>query len=145
MIECTEGWDTCFCVSMGSNKSEDYAMAVRVSDGQLTVDVKDEAFAPLFAQAAAADFKPEYIEKNQIELTIPEIPNKEVLTKLKSHPMWNEYNKRCISCGSCTVACSTCTCFNTTDVIYNENTNTPAVGISFVPIKTLLPSGKLNV
>ena len=24
MMECTEGWDTCFCVSMGSNKSEDY-------------------------------------------------------------------------------------------------------------------------
>ena len=123
MIECTEGWDTCFCVSMGSNKSEDYAIAVRVGEGELTVDVKDEAFAPLFSQAAAADFKPEYIEKNQIELTIPEIPNKEVLTKLKSHPMWNEYNKRCISCGSCTVACSTCTCFNTTDVIYNENTH----------------------
>ena len=123
MIECTEGWDTCFCVSMGSNKAEDYALAVRVGEGELTVDVKDEAFAPLFAEAAGVDFKPEFIEKNEIELTIPEIPNKEVLTKLKSHPMWNEYNKRCISCGSCTVACSTCTCFNTTDVIYNENTN----------------------
>ena len=37
--------------------------------------------------------------------------------------MWNEYNKRCVSCGACTVACSTCTCFTTTDIIYNENAN----------------------
>ena len=29
MMECTTGWDTCFCVSMGTNKSEDYSMAVR--------------------------------------------------------------------------------------------------------------------
>ena len=29
MMECTEGWDTCFCVSMGTNKAEDYAAAVR--------------------------------------------------------------------------------------------------------------------
>ena len=27
MMECTTGWDTCFCVSMGTNKSEDYSMA----------------------------------------------------------------------------------------------------------------------
>jgi len=123
MMECTEGWDTCFCVSMGANKAEDYAMAVRVGDGELSVEVKDADFASYFDNEPACEFKPEYIRKNQLEVTVPEISDKEVLTRLKHHPMWNEYNKRCVSCGACTVACSTCTCFTTTDVIYNENSN----------------------
>lgn len=123
MMECTTGWDTCFCVSMGTNKSEDYSMAVRFGEGELSLDVKDDAFAPYFEGKNETGFKPEYVEKNQLTVEVPEIPNKEVLTKLKNHPMWNEYNKRCISCGACTVACSTCTCFTTTDIIYNENAN----------------------
>ena len=123
MMECTTGWDTCFCVSMGTNKSEDYSMAVRFGEGELSLDVKDDAFAPYFEGKNETGFKPEYVEKNQLTVDVPEIPNKEVLTKLKNHPMWNEYNKRCISCGACTVACSTCTCFTTTDIIYNENAN----------------------
>ena len=36
-----------------------------------------------------------------------------------------EFDGRCISCGACTVACSTCTCFTTRDVIYGDN---PEVG-----------------
>ena len=52
---------------------------------------------------------------------MPVIPNKEVLNNLKKHNMWEEYGNRCIGCGSCTIACSTCTCFTTTDVMYQEN------------------------
>ena len=69
------------------------------------------------------DFEPQFVEKNELTLTVPEIPDKEVLTKLKDHPMWRQFDGRCISCGACTVACSTCTCFTTTDIIYNENRN----------------------
>jgi len=29
MMECGGGDDTCFCVSMGSNKTDDYALAFR--------------------------------------------------------------------------------------------------------------------
>ncbi len=120
LMECKEGWDTCFCVSMNSNKTENYSLAVRKEENNLLVEVKDEKFAQYFGEENS-DFKPEFIEKNEIELKIPEIKNKEILNKLKVHPMWNEYNKRCISCGACTIACSTCTCFTTTDIIYNEN------------------------
>lgn len=123
MMECTEGWDTCFCVSMGTNKADDYAAAVRFGDGELLFDVEDQDLAPYFEKMEENGFKPDYIKENEISLTVPEIPDKDVLTKLKSHPMWQEYNGRCISCGACTVACSTCTCFTTTDIIYNENSN----------------------
>lgn len=45
MMECQEGWDTCFCVSMGTNKAEDYSMAVRFGEDGLSFQVKDESFA----------------------------------------------------------------------------------------------------
>ena len=121
MMQCDLDDDTCFCVSMGTNKTDNYSLAVVCQDGALKVEVKAEAFAPYFEGKTADDYTPSFPTENKTKVTMPEIPNKEVLTKLKNHPMWEEYNKRCISCGSCTVACSTCTCFTTTDIAYNEN------------------------
>ena len=121
MMQCDLDDDTCFCVSMGTHKTDNYSLAVVCQDGALKVEVKDEAFAPYFEGKTADDYTPSFPTENKTKVTMPEIPNKEVLTKLKNHPMWEEYNKRCISCGSCTVACSTCTCFTTTDIAYNEN------------------------
>ncbi len=123
LMECTEGWDTCFCVSMGSNKTENYSLAVRFNEDELLFDIKDEEFKSYFEDKNREDFDLQFIEQNEVNVDIPEIPNKDVLNKLKKHSMWDEYNKRCIGCGSCTVACSTCTCFTTSDVIYNENIN----------------------
>lgn len=121
MMECNKGWDTCFCVSMGSNKSDEYSVAVRNEDGYWLVDVKDDEFDCF--KTEEADFNVEFVEENELSVELPEIKNKAVLTKLKSHPMWNEFNSRCISCGACTIACATCTCFTTTDIAYNENPN----------------------
>lgn len=121
MMECSEGWDTCFCVSMGSNKTDEYSVAVRNEDGYWLVDVKDDEFDCF--KTEEADFNVEFVEENELSVELPEIKNKAVLTKLKSHPMWNEFNSRCISCGACTIACATCTCFTTTDIAYNENPN----------------------
>lgn len=121
MMECSKGWDTCFCVSMGSNKTDEYSVAVRNEDGYWLVDVKDDEFDCF--KTEEADFNVEFVEENELSVELPEIKNKAVLTKLKSHPMWNEFNSRCISCGACTIACATCTCFTTTDIAYNENPN----------------------
>ena len=98
-------------------------MAVRFGEDGLSFQVKDESFAAYFEGMEDEDFTPAFVEENELKVTVPEIPDKEVLTKLKDHPMWRQYDKRCISCGACTVACSTCTCFTTTDIIYNENAN----------------------
>ncbi|MCF0110950.1 MAG: anaerobic sulfite reductase subunit AsrA [Erysipelotrichaceae bacterium] len=122
MIECTKAWDTCFCVSMGSNKTTEYSLAVRPCEDGWLVDVKDEEFKKVFA-GEETEFTPEYVTENELTLTVPEIKNKEILNKLKAHDMWKEYNSRCISCGACTIACATCTCFTTTDIAYNENSN----------------------
>ena len=121
LMECKTGWDTCFCVSMGSNKTEDYVMAFASEDGKLKVEVKDEEFAPLFEGTTTTEFKPAFVEENELDLKVPEIKNKKVLTALKKTNVWKEFDSRCISCGACTIACATCTCFTTTDIAYKEN------------------------
>lgn len=121
LMDCHGGEDTCFCVSMGQNRTEDYCMAVCDTPDGLKVSVKDERFLPYFTGAQPVDFTPAFVEQNELTVQPPEIRSPEVLLQLKQHPMWQEYNKRCISCGACTVACSTCTCFTTRDLCYTEN------------------------
>lgn len=124
LLECATGFDECFCVSMGTNKTDNYSMAVRFLDNQILFKVQDDELSSYFDAGEKVDFEPEFPEKNlELSVTFPEIPNHEVLNKLKTHPMWDEYDKRCIHCGSCTVACSTCTCFTTSDIVYNDNAN----------------------
>lgn len=125
LMDCEGGDDTCFCVSMGTNKTDDYAIAVKFSEDGLKATVKDETFAPYFANCTETEFEPTFVEENELKVTIPDLSDPEIVLALKKHPMWQEYNKRCISCGACTVACSTCTCFVTRDVIWGDN---PEVG-----------------
>ena len=123
--ECNGGDDTCFCVSMGTNKTDDYSLALKFSDEGVQVQVTDEAFAPYFEGMPQAGYTPAFVEENELKVTVPDLDDKAVCLALKSHPMWKEFDGRCISCGACTVACSTCTCFTTRDVIYGDN---PEVG-----------------
>lgn len=125
LMECNGGDDTCFCVSMGTNKTDDYSLALKFSDDGVQVQVTDDAFNSYFAGLPQADYTPAFVEENELKVTVPDLSDKEVRKALKSHPMWQEFNSRCISCGACTVACSTCTCFTTRDVIYGDN---PEVG-----------------
>ncbi|ATD56093.1 anaerobic sulfite reductase subunit AsrA [Clostridium chauvoei] len=118
-IECVDGFDTCFCTSMNSNKTEDYALAVRVNEDSLLFNVKDTEFDNYFTGKNTEEFELQFIESNKTQVTIPEIKDKETLIKLKEHPMWQEFNKRCIECGSCTIACSTCCCYTSRDVVYD--------------------------
>lgn len=119
-IECIDGFDTCFCVSMNSNKTDDYSLAVRFNESSLLFDVKDKEFSKFFNDKTEEEFELKFIEENQAKVTIPEINDKEILIKLKNHPMWDEYNKRCLGCGSCTIACSTCSCYTTRDIVYDS-------------------------
>ncbi len=121
LMECSGGTDTCFCVSMNANKTDDYVFAVKFSAEGLEIELKDGDFEKYLSAAEKNDYTVKFVEKNEIEVKPPVIPNKAVLQALKKHPMWEEYNKRCISCGACTMACSTCTCFTTSDVVYTEN------------------------
>lgn len=125
VMDCNGGDDTCFCVSMGTNCTDDYALALKFSADQLLVQVADESFAHYFQDMPQTDYTHTFVERNELQVTVPDLSDKEIRKALKTHPMWQEYNSRCISCGACTVACSTCTCFTTRDIIYGDN---PEVG-----------------
>lgn len=120
MIECREGYDTCFCASMDANKTEEYSVALRFEEEDLLVDVKDSLFEKYFAGAALHDFSPEFILKNKKKVELPVIEGTDVLKAVHEFPMWKEYNDTCLSCGSCSTVCITCSCFSTTDIIYDE-------------------------
>ena len=100
LMECNGGDDTCFCVSMGTNKTDDYSLALKFSDEGVQVQVTDEAFAPYFEGMPQAGYTPAFVEENELKVTVPDLDDKAVCLALKSHPMWKEFDGRCISCGA---------------------------------------------
>lgn len=121
LMDCGSGWDTCFCVSMGTNRTDDYSLAVRFGEDELLLEVKDQSFADLFVAEQRVVFSPEFVAANEETVTVPEIDSPELRRKVYELAMWKDYNARCHSCGACTTACISCSCFTTSDVIYSEN------------------------
>ena len=119
MLECTESFDNCFCVSMGSNVAHDYSAAVRIDDICALVEIRDERFLPYFADEVPIDFAPEYVKENKRSARIPQI-EREQLGEICKLDYWKQYDEKCIACGGCNTVCPTCSCFDTVDVLYDE-------------------------
>jgi anaerobic sulfite reductase subunit A len=120
MLECRQGWEDCFCVSMGSNKTDNYSLAVRFEEKNLLIRVKDNEFGKYFDGEAPSNFIPEFVQSNSKEAKLPKIENREQLKIAGNLDMWKDYDDMCIGCGGCNTVCPTCSCFDTVDVIYNE-------------------------
>ncbi|MFZ5967127.1 MAG: anaerobic sulfite reductase subunit AsrA [Bacillota bacterium] len=119
MIECKEGFENCFCVSMGSNKTEDYAAAVRFGEA-IDLKVKDPDLLSIFQNKGEETcFEPEFITENDVIVRLPNTEN--IDPQLFEHEMWKEYSERCIACGRCNFVCMTCSCWTMQDVHYGEN------------------------
>jgi len=120
MIECTTGFDSCFCVSMGTNVASEYDLAVRFDAEQMMLEIKDNAFtAFLPSDVKTLDFKPEFIKENQVVVTVPH-PDA-IQESIFNHPIWTEYTQRCISCGRCNTSCITCSCFTMQDTKLSDD------------------------
>lgn len=120
LMECPESFETCFCVSMGSNAADDYSVALRVNDDGVWVEVKDEAFAAVFSGENECDFTPAFVTENKRTVKVPEITDRRLVKDIHALDMWREFDDNCIGCGGCNTVCITCSCFDTTDIIYNE-------------------------
>jgi anaerobic sulfite reductase subunit A len=120
LLECRTGWDNCFCVAMGANRTDDYSMAVRFESDGLQVAIKDQEFDKYFCQEPVSDFTPQFVQVNLKQVKLPEISSGDFLRKASSLALWDTFNSTCISCGSCNTVCITCSCFDTTDIIYHE-------------------------
>ncbi len=120
LIGCRESFENCFCASMGSNKTEDGYLFSIESDGELfRSNVLDPDMAKLFSSYAELEEEviPSFVKENETKVTIPEV----IPPEISKHPLWDEYNTRCIGCGRCNFVCPTCTCFTMQDLAYSEN------------------------
>ncbi|MFU0831455.1 MAG: Anaerobic sulfite reductase subunit A [Oscillospiraceae bacterium] len=121
LMECTEQFDGCFCCSVGSNVTDMHSLAVSFREDGAYVSVVDQSMSGYFEHAEPSDYEIGFPQENKLKVKFPVIDSIDLVNKLKEHKMWDEFDDRCIGCGSCTVACSTCTCFETTDIVYTQN------------------------
>jgi anaerobic sulfite reductase subunit A len=120
LLECREGFENCFCVSMGSNVAWDYAAAVRIDDICALTEICDEELLPYFQDEVPIEFAPEFVEENRRAARPPRIDSRERLGQVCQLDYWNQFDDGCIACGGCNTVCPTCSCFDTVDIIYNE-------------------------
>ena len=118
LIGCRESYRNCFCVSMNSNKAEDYSIGLNIRENEVYLDIKDEELNVFNGQSY--EFEVDVVKENNISVEIPENIDAVSLSK---HEMWNEYDARCIACGRCNFVCPTCACFTMQDIFYKENEN----------------------
>lgn len=117
LMGCKESCETGFCVSMGTNKSENYDAYLKLENNRVCLDVSDEELKKYFKGAPEAEVLPEFVQANLEKVELPKHLSKES-AKL---PIWEEYGARCIGCGRCNFVCPTCTCFTMQDIFYKDN------------------------
>lgn len=120
MIECTEGFDNCFCVSMKSNIYNEYEAAVKFEKNHVYIKTVDTALdTDIIKTSNVIDYEPEFISSNKINVTVPDV---EKLTKeVFNNEIWKEYTDRCIACGRCNTSCITCSCFSMQDIKLSDD------------------------
>jgi sulfhydrogenase subunit beta (sulfur reductase) len=57
---------------------------------------------------------------NRLRFSADALPS--LLDTAYDHPLWDELGERCLSCGTCTIVCPTCFCFNMMDSISLDQT-----------------------
>lgn len=116
LMECEHSFDNCFCVSMESNKTDNYAFFIRSKDGEVSIKVQDEEFQNVF-DGQSATIEPSFVESNETVVNIPANLDQRIFKST----MWKEYSARCIACGRCNMVCGTCACFTMQDIFYKDN------------------------
>ncbi|MBR4953312.1 MAG: anaerobic sulfite reductase subunit AsrA [Oscillospiraceae bacterium] len=122
MLECKEGFENCFCASMGTNKAYGYCAALRIDDICALMEICDEDLLPYFADEVPADFAPAFVSENKRSIALPEIAP-EQFGEICAMNYWKQFDDKCISCGGCNTVCPTCSCFDTVDIIYDETSH----------------------
>ena len=117
LMGCNESCENGFCVSMGTNKADNYDLSIDWTETGLNVDCKNEWFAELLNGNETADISPAYVTENTVKVSIPE----NLTAEVAKSEIWKEYDSRCINCGRCNFVCPTCTCFTMQDFFYSEN------------------------
>ncbi|MBM6859564.1 anaerobic sulfite reductase subunit A [Clostridium saudiense] len=119
LIGCENSFENCFCVNMGTNKTEEYDMYLKVNGNEVILDVKDAGLDQVVSkfENTSVEVTPDFVTENEVKVNIPE----NITLDIMKSKMWDEYSERCIACGRCNFVCPTCTCFTMQDIFYKEN------------------------
>ena len=117
LIGCEKSFENCFCVSMNSNKTEEYNFAVNYRKDYFEIDSEDDEFDSLFNSYEKLEVIPDYVKENDIKVKVPD----NLTLDIYKSSMWDEYDSRCINCGRCNFVCPTCSCFTMQDIFYTDN------------------------
>ena len=119
--------DKCFCLSLGTaNVDDGFDLFLTPLEGRYLVTVRsargDEivrANQDLFTVATRQDAR-DYLDRVKVReraftlhMDIADLPY--ILELKKGDPVWDELGKKCLCCGSCSMVCPTCSCFNIAD------------------------------
>jgi len=119
LMGCKESFESCFCVDMGTNRSDDYHASMELSEEGVKIDNKNPEWDELFAAVCTKQevVSPSYVTETQTHVNIPPSLSLDVMKS----SMWKQYDSRCINCGRCNFVCPTCTCFTMQDIFYTDN------------------------
>ncbi len=126
--------EKCFCQSMGtSTVAEGFDLFLTPLEGRCLVTVGSSrgddlvrAAEHLFEPAApedVRDFLGRLREREAaftLSLDVTDLPY--VLELKKDDPVWQQLGSRCLCCGSCSMVCPTCSCFNVLDRVDLDGT-----------------------
>ncbi|MCK4971876.1 MAG: 4Fe-4S dicluster domain-containing protein [Candidatus Heimdallarchaeota archaeon] len=127
-LSCNQPDSSCFCTSFGDSPASGKYVDILFTDigENCLVEVITEKgkgfvndFSRFFSPASSEEIKAKNVkEKEAIKsikrnLKIEGIEEK--MDKMFNHPIWEEYAKKCIGCGTCTYLCPTCHCFDMQD------------------------------
>ena len=117
LMGCESTCPSGFCVSMGTNRSDNYDAYIKAADDAVYMDLRWSELKESIAEAKEVEVTPDYVTENIEKVTLPKNLSNESFTK----EIWKEYGDRCIKCGRCNFVCPTCTCFTMQDIFYKDN------------------------
>lgn len=126
LLECREGFESCFCVSMDANRTNRHDAAFRFHGEEVLVELNTntgDEFGALLEKTfkekgEEIEFQVEFVEKNKHQVKLPE--TEQVTMDMFDSEIWTEYTKRCIACGRCNFVCPTCTCWTMQDAMFDQ-------------------------
>jgi ferredoxin len=127
-VDCLNPWPFSFALSMGTAEppplfdlwltdlGEEYLIEVG--------SVKGKNLLARYFKSNSADksqigqrekLRRESMSRYRLSLDIPPSEVPKILERGWQSPVWNELGQKCFSCGSCTMVCPTCVCFDVQD------------------------------
>lgn len=127
-MNCTTVGETCFCSSLGTGPALEKGYDVLITDlgQQYLLEAGSEVGEKLLSDAGLQEapdsaLVEKYHRVNEIAKKVEKNIGTDGLAELLHenfrHPVWDKLAQECLACGSCTMVCPTCFCYNVIDQV----------------------------